>query len=111
VLSRALKVAVQRNIVARNVCTLIDPPSVRRREVEPLAQADAKAILKAARDRPNAARWSVALALGLRQGEALGLQCGTWTWRPGRSGWPGSYNGWPGSTGVPIPRSAGWSVR
>lgn len=28
---------------------------------------------RAARDVPNGARWSVALALGLRQGEALGL--------------------------------------
>ena len=32
-------------------------------------------MLDAARDHRNAARWSVALALGLRQGEALGL---TW---------------------------------
>jgi integrase len=73
ILSRALKVAVQRGRVARNVCTLVDAPSVSREEVQPLTQADARAILDAAAGRRNAARWSVALALGLRQGEALGL--------------------------------------
>lgn len=74
ILSRALKVATQRGKVARNVCTLVDAPSVRRAEVEPLSAADARAVLLAATDRRNAARWSVALALGLRQGEALGLR-------------------------------------
>jgi integrase len=73
VLSRALKVAMQRGRVARNVCTLIDAPSVQREEVQPLTQDDARKVLATATGR-NAARWSVALALGLRQGEALGLQ-------------------------------------
>lgn len=36
ILSRALKVAMQRGRVARNVCTLVDSPSVTRREIEPL---------------------------------------------------------------------------
>jgi integrase len=75
VLSRALKVAMQRDRVARNVCTLVDAPSVERDEVRPLSGHDARRVLEAARGRRNAARWSVALALGLRQGEALGL---TW---------------------------------
>lgn len=75
ILSRALKVAVQRGRVARNVCTLVDAPSVSREEVKPLTQQDARAILATAAGRRNAARWSVALALGMRQGEALGL---TW---------------------------------
>jgi integrase len=76
ILSRALKVAVQRGHITRNVCTLVDAPSLRRAEVEPLTQADARAILRTATGRRNAARWSVALAIGLRQGEALGLR---WT--------------------------------
>ncbi len=75
VLSRALKVAMQRDKVARNVCTLVDAPTVEREEVRPLSAQDARRVLEAARGRRNAARWSVALALGLRQGEALGL---TW---------------------------------
>ena len=73
VLSRALKVAMQRGKVARNVCTLVDAPSVDRAEVVPLTADDARAILAAATTLRNGARWSVALALGLRQGEALGL--------------------------------------
>jgi integrase len=75
VLSRALKVATQRDKVARNVCTLVDPPTVTREEVRPLSGQDARRVLETAHGRRNAARWSVALALGLRQGEALGL---TW---------------------------------
>lgn len=74
ILSRALKVAVQRGRVARNVCTLVDAPSLQRKEVEPLSAEEARRLLDAARHGRNAARWSVALALGLRQGEALGLQ-------------------------------------
>ncbi len=73
-LFRALKVAVQRGRVARNVCTLVDAPSVQRHEVDPLTAEDARRILAAATAGRNAARWSVALALGLRQGEALGLR-------------------------------------
>lgn len=73
ILSRALKVAVQRGKVARNVCTLVDAPSADRVEVEPLTTEDARRILATAVGEWNAARWSVALALGLRQGEALGL--------------------------------------
>jgi integrase len=72
-LSRALKVAMQRGLVSRNVCTLIDSPVVTRHEVEPLTTLEAKRILKTAAQGRSAARWSVALSLGLRQGEALGL--------------------------------------
>ena len=73
-LSRALKIAVQRGRVGRNVCTLVDAPSLVHHEIQPLSVADARKILTTARARRNGARWAVALALGLRQGEALGLQ-------------------------------------
>jgi integrase len=73
VLSRALKVAMQRGRVARNVCGLVDAPSVTHSEVKPLTPAEARHVLRAAEGIRNSARWSVALALGLRQGEALGL--------------------------------------
>ncbi len=72
-LSRALVVAVQRGLVARNVCTLIDAPSPRENEVEPLTLGDARSLLEAARSGRNAARWVLALSVGLRQGEALAL--------------------------------------
>lgn len=74
ILSRALKVAMQRGKVTRNVCTLVDAPSLVRAEVQPLTAKEARRLLDAAFDTRNAARWSVALALGLRQGEALGLR-------------------------------------
>ncbi len=74
ILSRALKVAVQRERVGRNVCNLVDAPRVVRAEVEPLTNDEARRILNASQADRNSARWSVALALGLRQGEALGLQ-------------------------------------
>jgi integrase len=73
VLSRALRVAMQRDRVARNVCALVDAPRVEHQEVRPLSAEEARRLLDAARGRRNGARWSVALALGLRQGEALGL--------------------------------------
>lgn len=74
ILSRALKIAVQRGRIGRNVAQLVDPPTVVRPEIVPLTAAEARAVLEQARDLPNGARWTVALALGLRQGEALGLQ-------------------------------------
>ena len=73
VLSRALKVAMQRGRVARNVCALVDTPSIQRDEVQPLTADEARRVLVAASQQRNSPRWSLALALGLRQGEALGL--------------------------------------
>lgn len=43
-------------------------------EVEPLTLNEARALIEYAMHRPNGTRWSAALALGLRQGEALGLR-------------------------------------
>ena len=74
VLSRALKVAMQRGRVARNVATLVDAPSMVRERPVPLTVEEARRVLAVAVGTRNAARWSVALAVGLRQGEALGLQ-------------------------------------
>jgi integrase len=74
ILSRALTVAVRRDKVARNVAQLIDAPSPADSEIVPFSQSEARAIIDAARGRRNGARWLVALALGLRQGEALGLR-------------------------------------
>ncbi len=74
ILSRPLEVATQRGKNARNVCSLMDAPSLPRDEVVPFSTAEARALLAAARGLGNEARWSVALALGLRQGEALALR-------------------------------------
>src|SRR3954447_17703799 len=75
VLSRALRVAFQRGKVARIVATLVDPPVVKRPEAAlPLSTTEARAVMAAAQAHRNAARWTVALAMGLRQSEALGLR-------------------------------------
>ncbi len=73
ILSRALKVAMQRGKITRNVCTLVDPPTPKRSESSPLTVDEARRVLNAAQDVRNPARWTVALALGLRQSDALGL--------------------------------------
>jgi integrase len=73
VLRRSLKIAVRYSRVGRNVAELVDPPVIERDEVEPFSKAEAKCILATAKGARNAARWTVALSLGLRQGEALGL--------------------------------------
>lgn len=73
-LSRALKIAMQRGRIGRNVCSLVDAPSLSHHEIEPLTVEEARRILTTAGARRNGARWAIALALGLRQGEALGLQ-------------------------------------
>jgi integrase len=49
-------------------------PRVEEEEIEPLTVEEAKRLLLAASHRRNGTRWAVALSLGLRQGEALGLQ-------------------------------------
>jgi integrase len=85
VISRALKIATQRGRVARNVAILVQAPTLKRSEVVPFSTDEARKILRVAAGHRNAARWSVALAMGLRQGEALGarwqdldLDAGTW---------------------------------
>lgn len=74
IISRALKMALRREWVHRNVATLVDAPRHRDAEIEPLSQAEARSLLEAANSMRNGARWSVALALGLRQNEALGMR-------------------------------------
>src|SRR3954471_7120648 len=75
ILSRALTVAVQRGHVPRNVAALVDPPAQRQSDLATALDIDeARAVLEAATSVRNSARWTVALALGLRQSEALALQ-------------------------------------
>ena len=74
ILSRALKMAMRQEKVMRNVASLVAAPTHREQEVEPFSDSEAREILKLANVMRNGARWSVALALGLRQCEALGLR-------------------------------------
>lgn len=74
ILSRALEVAFRRGMMPRNPAKLIDSPTAKKQEIKPLTEAEALRVLDAAAGSRNSARWSVGLALGLRQGEALGLR-------------------------------------
>jgi len=74
ILSRALTVAMRRDKVGRNVAQLVEPPAPADPDIEPFSREEARAIIAAAKERRNGPRWLVALALGLRQGEALGLR-------------------------------------
>ena len=70
----ALGEAHRRGHVSRNVAALAKPPRVQVDPVEPYTVDEIRAILRAAANHPNRARWAIALALGLRQGEVLGLR-------------------------------------
>lgn len=74
ILSRALVIAKRRGKVGENVATLIDAPGAGDIEIEPLSEDEARRILNEAEALRNGPRWTVALALGLRQGETLGLR-------------------------------------
>jgi integrase len=74
VLGKALNQAVRWGMIARNPVPLVDPPSVQRPETRPLDPDQARALLEALRGNRLEALYTVALALGLRKGEALGLK-------------------------------------
>ncbi|MHB1597128.1 MAG: tyrosine-type recombinase/integrase [Streptosporangiaceae bacterium] len=71
----ALNEAVRRRHLPRNPVLLARAPQLDEDEVEPYDVPEIQRLLEAAARRRNSARWALALALGLRQGEALGL---TW---------------------------------
>ncbi len=74
VLRTALESARRDELVPRNVASLVQPPRPRREEVQPLDVADARRLLDAARSDRLGALYTVALAVGLRKGEALALR-------------------------------------
>lgn len=69
ILHRALKVAAREGKTSRNVAELLDPPKVSKNRRQGLTVADARRVLKV-----SGLRWHLALYMGLRQGEALGLR-------------------------------------
>ncbi len=74
VLRRALNVGTRWGWLSRNAASLSEPPRVREQEVRALTPADAKSLLQAVQGDRLQALFTVALACGLRQGEALGLR-------------------------------------
>lgn len=74
-LRAALNLALKRGLIRVNPAVLAEPGRLETPEFEPLSAEEAGRVLTATAGRRNGPRWSVALALGLRQGESLGL---TW---------------------------------
>jgi integrase len=74
VLRRALNQALRWGRVARNVAALTEPPRAKRHEITPLTREQGRVLLDAARGTRHEALYRVALALGLRMGEILGLR-------------------------------------
>lgn len=73
ILSRALKVAQIRGHVGVNVAENLDAPQPAHFEPGLLRLDDAKRLIRIVGKTPSAAHWTIALALGLRQGEVLGM--------------------------------------
>jgi site-specific recombinase XerD len=61
-------------MISRNVAMLVEPPRGPQHEIRPFDPEEARRFLTQIRGDRLEALYSVALALGLRQGEALGLQ-------------------------------------
>ena len=76
VLRTSLNVAMKWGVLGRNAAALAGPPRVPEHEVRPLSQADARALLGAVRGDRLEALFTVALAVGLRQSEALAARWG-----------------------------------
>ena len=74
ILRRALAQAEKWDLVPRNVARLVSPPRVKKANITPLSPVEAKALLQAVQADRLSALYTVALAVGLRQGEALGLR-------------------------------------
>ena len=73
VLRSSLNEAVRRRRLGANPAVVARPPRADDIEVEPLSVEESRRVLAAAATTLHPARWSIALSLGLRQGEALGL--------------------------------------
>ncbi len=73
-LGQALGQALKWALVSRNVATLVDPPKVEAYESKFLSPEESRRLLLAVRGDRLETIYSVALALGLRQGEILGLR-------------------------------------
>ncbi|MFE2156619.1 tyrosine-type recombinase/integrase [Streptomyces lydicus] len=70
----ALNEAVRRRHLTTNPASIAKAPKLEEEEVEPYSLEEVQRLLAEATKVRNTARWVIALALGLRQGEVLGLK-------------------------------------
>jgi integrase len=83
VLSVACRRAERWRIIPRNPVPLVDPPRVRESEERALSREEAQRFIEAIRGDRLEALYLVALALGVRRGEALGLRWADVDWKSG----------------------------
>ncbi|MFH9120421.1 tyrosine-type recombinase/integrase [Streptomyces globisporus] len=74
VLRSALTAACREELITRNVVKLVPAPRVQSRELKPWDLEETTTFLEAARKDPLYAAFVLAVALGLRRGEILGLR-------------------------------------
>ena len=73
-LRAGLNQAMRWGMINRNAATAVELPRSRRFNIQPLTPAEARTFLESIRGDRLQALYSVALTMGLRQGEALGLR-------------------------------------
>src|SRR5215213_7143229 len=71
---RALNQALKWELVSRNVATLVETPRITQEEMSALDEQQARALLRVLKGDRLEALYRVALSLGLRRGEVLGLR-------------------------------------
>ncbi|KNE83073.1 MULTISPECIES: tyrosine-type recombinase/integrase [Streptomyces] len=76
VLRTALSAACREELITRNVASLVEPPRAKSRELSPWTLDETLAFLAAARKDPLYVAFVLAIAMGLRRGEIVGLR---WT--------------------------------
>ncbi|WP_406264384.1 site-specific integrase [Actinacidiphila glaucinigra] len=74
VLRSALSAACREELIARNVVSLVEPPQVEQRDLSPWSLDETLDFLAAARTDPLYAAFVIAIALGFRRGEIIGLR-------------------------------------
>ncbi|KFF94804.1 integrase [Streptomyces scabiei] len=74
VLRSALSSACREELIARNVAKLVEPPRTDNRELKPWSLDETLDFLAASRRDPLYAAFVLAIAMGLRRGEIIGLR-------------------------------------
>ena len=73
VLHKALEQAVKWNLMVRNVCDLVTPPTSKSHEMKPLTPEQAQRLLEVAGKHKLEALLTLAITTGMRRGELLAL--------------------------------------
>jgi integrase len=74
ILRNALNRAIRWEYIERNPAAFVDGPRIEQQEIQPFSREEAQRFLTAIKGDRLEALYTVALTMGLRQGEALGLR-------------------------------------